>query len=112
MACSPAMRITRLTTMARTGRRTKRSVNFIVWSAAAMPPLSCPSSRAGAWPPHSTLTVFRPRLGAVGRLDGVVDDDGGTRPQLEDAGGDDLLARLHAADDADLIAAAAGELQM
>src|ERR1051325_3341906 len=108
-ACSPAIKITRLTTMARTGRRMNRSVNFIVWSAAAMPPLSCRSSRAAAWPPHSTLTVFRPRLRAVGRLDGVVDDDGGPRPQLEDAGGDDLLARLHPADDADLVAAAAGQ---
>ena len=29
MACNPAMRITRLTTIASTGRRTKRSVNFI-----------------------------------------------------------------------------------
>ena len=29
MACSPAIRITRLTTTARTGRLTKRSVNFI-----------------------------------------------------------------------------------
>src|SRR5712691_8824935 len=29
IACSPAIRITRLTTTARTGRRTKRSVNFI-----------------------------------------------------------------------------------
>src|SRR5262245_5316906 len=48
--CRPAMRITRLTTIASTGRRTKRSVTFI-------------------------LAVLRLRAGVVGRRDRVVHVD-------------------------------------
>ena len=72
MDCSPAMRMTRLTTMARTGRLTKRSVNLH---------LSCPRAwargRCAGW--TSLLTLH-----------------GRPVAELEGAGGHDLLARLHA----------------
>src|SRR6201995_337976 len=83
--CRPPIRIKRVTTIARTGRRMKRSVNF-------------------------TLAVLRLWVRAVCRLDAVVDDDCGTWAELERAGGDDLVARFHAADDRDLIAARAAQL--
>src|SRR5947209_18798007 len=56
------------------------------------------------------LTVLRLRIRAVRRLDAVVDDDGGAWAELEGAGGDDFVARFHAADDRDLIAAGAAQL--
>ena len=65
--CSPAIRMTRLTTIARTGRRMKRSVNFIQLS-----------SGLGA--------------GLFAGLDLVVDLDRGAVAELEDARGHDLLA--------------------
>src|SRR5215831_3720334 len=58
--CSPAIRITRLTTMARTGRRMKRSVSFI-------------------------SAVLGLGGGVVGGLDLVVDQHGGAVAELEDA---------------------------
>src|SRR5262245_9703025 len=106
MDCSPAMRMTRLTTMASTGRRTKRSVSFII----DPPPLSPPvwSSTPHPIPPHvgggerlwrtdlprvpraagcrlstfdsrsSALSVvLQRRLGVVGGLDVVVHLDRG-----------------------------------
>src|SRR6185295_15870686 len=65
--CSPAIRITRLTTIASTGRRTNRSVNFI-------------------------SAVLRLRGRIVRGLHRVVDEHGGAAPQLEHAGRHDLVA--------------------
>src|SRR5262245_59889301 len=90
-AVSPAMRITRLTTSERTGRLTNMSVNFTVGS-----------------PPSSV--VFRLGRGVVRRLDLVVDMDRGAVAELEGPGGHDLLARLEAGEDRDLVAPAAAEL--
>src|SRR5579859_6727113 len=69
MAWMPAMMITRLTTIARTGRRTKMSVNFTA--------------------PSAVLGVRRElRLG----LNRVVDAHRLTVVELEGSGGDDFLA--------------------
>src|SRR5688500_5115186 len=78
--CNPAIRITRLTTMARTGRFTNRSVNRI-------------------------STFLGIRSGRIRRLYGVVDDDRSAIAQLEDAGCDDLFACGHSRQHRDLIAA-------
>src|SRR5262245_56821178 len=78
--CRPAMRITRLTTIARTGRLTKRFVNRMV------------------------LTVLRLRSRAVGRLNLVVDHNGCAVAKFEHAGGDDLFRRFDAREHFDLIA--------
>src|SRR6185503_9739218 len=75
---SPAIRITRLTTIARTGRRTNRSVNFI-------------------------STVLRLGCWVVGWTDLVVHEHGGAVPKLEDAGGDHLLAGLEPGRDGHLV---------
>src|SRR5262249_29887376 len=83
--CSPAMRITRLTTIARTGRLMKRSVNFT-----------------------SALLGLGRRV--VGRLLGVVDLDGRAVAELEDPGRHDFLAGLQAGEDGDLVAAPHAEL--
>src|SRR5262245_16474314 len=65
-ACRPAMMISRLTTIASTGRRKKTSVSFM----------------------SAVLGVgFQPRV----RPDAVVDDDRGVVAQLERAGAHDLL---------------------
>src|SRR5258708_4754958 len=73
------MRITRLTTIARTGRLTKRSVRRI-------------------------LTVLRLRSWLIARLHFVVYENGGAVAQLERARGDDLFARLDPRKNCDLIA--------
>src|SRR5262249_58935363 len=91
IACRPAIRITRLTTTARTGRRTKRSVNFM-----------------GVLP--GPLAVFRLRRRVVGRLRRVVDLDRGARTKLENSGGHDLLAGLQALENGHLVAAPRAEL--
>src|SRR6266508_190930 len=88
IACNPAIRMTRLTTMARTGRLTKRSVNFTV----------------------DPSVIFRLGGRVVGGLDLVVDADGGAVPELEGAGGHDFLACLDARDHRDLVAAGAAQL--
>src|SRR5918992_3061662 len=80
---SPAIRITRLTTIARTGRLTKRSVNRIGCSSV----------------------VFRAGRRIVARLHRVVDEDRGPVPQLEHAGGHHLVARIDAREDRHLVAA-------
>src|SRR6185436_8597593 len=69
--CSPAIRITRLTTIARTGRLTKRSVTRI-----------------------SALLRLRRRL--VRRLNLVIDLNGRSVPKLEDTGSHDLFPGLEA----------------
>src|SRR5206468_2950417 len=84
IACSPAIRITRLTTIARTGRLTNRSVNRIL-----------------------TILGFRSRL-VVG-LNLVVDENGAAVPKLEDSRGDDLFFRLDTGKDCDLITARGAE---
>src|SRR5512144_3262137 len=83
--CSPAIRITRLTTTARTGRLMNRSVNFM-------------------------LAVLRLRCWIVGRLNLVLDRDGGAAAQLENTGRHDLLAGLHAVDDCNLVTARVAQL--
>src|SRR5882724_4759243 len=83
--CTPAIRMIRLTTIARTGRLTKRSVNFM-------------------------SVVLGPRRGAVARLRLVVHQDGRAVSQLEGARGHDLRAGGDARQDRDLIPARAAEL--
>src|SRR5688500_9518513 len=80
--CSPAIRMTRLTTMARTGRLMKRSVNRIGCSSV----------------------VFRPGSRVVPGLNGVVHEDRGAVPQLEHAGCHHLVARVDAVQHGHLIA--------
>src|SRR4029450_1214934 len=86
--CSPAMRITRFTTMASTGRLTNRSVNFMAM----------------------LLAVLRFGRAAVRRLHLVVDMNRCAVPQLEHAGRDDLLTRLHTRQHRNLVAARAAKL--
>src|SRR6266850_6015717 len=69
--CRPAMKMTRLTTIARTGRLTKRSVSRI-------------------------LAILRLRSRLVGRLNLIVDENGRAVPKLEDTGADDLFAWIQA----------------
>src|SRR6185503_11221271 len=88
MACSPAMRITRLTTRARTGRLTKRSVNFKGFASV----------------------VFRLGGGLVPRLRLVPHEHGRARAQLEGARSHDLVAGLEPGEDGDLVAARASQL--
>src|SRR5512140_2221701 len=83
--CRPAITITRLTTIARTGRLMKRSVNRM-------------------------SALLRPRRGVVGRLDRVVDLDRRPRPQLEHARRHDLVARLDPRQDRHLVATRAAQL--
>src|SRR6185437_9144853 len=81
----PSTRIIRLTTVARTGRRMKISVNFTA--------------------PLSVLLVFWPRVGVVARLHRVVDDERRAVVQLDQSGGDDGVAFLDAGQHCHLIAA-------
>src|SRR5262249_49101751 len=83
--CSPAMRITRLTTIARTGRLTKRSVRRIL----------------------IVLGLWR---GFVARLDFVVHENGGTIAKLEGTGTDHLFSALASGEDGDLITARRSKL--
>src|SRR5574341_738385 len=87
MDWSPAMRITRFTTTARTGRLTKTSVNFMAASV-----------------------VFRTGRRVVGGLHVVVHAHGGRVAQLEDARADHLLPGLDAGEDGHLVAAGAAQL--
>src|SRR5215472_10473936 len=83
IACSPAMRMTRFTTIASTGLLTKMSVNLI----ARLSP----------------IRRVRRELGS--RLDLVVHDDGHSVSQLERAARDHLLPRRDALGDRDEVAA-------
>src|SRR3954454_3521871 len=82
--CRPAIRMTRLTTIASTGRLTKRSVNF----------MTC-----------VRLLIFGFGCGAVGRLHLVVHLDGDTIPQFEHSRGHYFLAGVQTRHDRDLISA-------
>src|SRR5437763_6874349 len=110
-AWSPAMRMTRLTTMARTGRLMKRSVSFrvvVAWlRGCEAVGATRPRNDAASQPP---LRVFRFRRRAVARLHRVVDRHRGAGPQLEHARGHHFLARLDAGEHGDLVAARAAEL--
>src|SRR5205809_2327255 len=127
IACKPAIRMTRLTTMARTGRLTKRSVNLTVdplrtWTTIT----GCERSRihfggasgvskgCGAAPLCSrklrALVVLGLGGGIVGGLDLVVDADGGAVAELEGAGGHDFLTGLESRDHRDLVAPGAAQL--
>src|SRR5215510_11533184 len=85
---SPAIRITRLTTTARTGRRTKMSVKRMAMA--------------------SVVLGLRVRL--VRRLHLVVDLDEGAAPELEGAGAHDLGAGRDAGQHRDLVPARGPEL--
>src|SRR5471032_3549386 len=80
----PSTTISRLTTLARTGRLMKMSVKFM----ARIP-----------------LVFLRRRIRVVGRLHLVVDHDRRAVLQLELAAGDHGLAFLDAGQDGDLVAA-------
>src|ERR1019366_5266954 len=79
----PSTRISRLITAASTGRRMKRSVNFMAWDSL----------------------FLRRRVRVACRLHAVVDDDLGAILQLELAAGHDLLAPGNAAKHGHLVAA-------
>src|ERR1019366_6137381 len=79
---SPSTRISRLTTLARTGRRMKMSVKFIACA----------------------LVFLRSRVRAVGWLHRVVDRDRCAVLQFQLAAADDLLALLQTLQDGDLVA--------
>src|SRR5262249_30693582 len=81
----PAIRMTRLTTIARTGRRMKMSVIFI-------------------------LGIRRFGLGGVRRRDVVVHLHRGTAAQLEHARRDDFLPRVHTREHRHLVAARIAQL--
>src|SRR5262249_25124044 len=85
MDCRPAIRITRLTTIARTGRLTNRSVNRI-------------------------LAVLRLRRLLVIRLNLVVDENGSAVAKFKDSGSHDLFTRLDTGKYRDLIAAGGSQL--
>src|SRR4029077_6391163 len=73
--CRPAIRITKLTTIARTGRFMNKSVNFML----------CPR-----------LAIRRFRSWIVLRLNLIVDCDGSAIAQLEHARGHHLVPRIYA----------------
>src|SRR6266513_644321 len=83
----PSTKIVRLTTVARTGRSMKISVNFLICA------------------PRSLVLGFGGRV--VRRLDRVVDDHGHPCAQLDLPGGDHCIAFLDAREDRDLVAARA-----
>src|SRR5215467_7917297 len=83
--CRPAIRITRLTTTARTGRLTNKSVMRI-------------------------SALFRIRSPFVGRLNLVVDENRRTVAKLENARRDDFLLRLNTRQHRNLIAARRAKL--
>src|SRR5258708_4644678 len=89
-AWMPAMTITRLTTIARTGLRMNRSVKEEVFMEGR-----ADESEAAA---GSGVLRFRRDLGI--EREGVVDHDVRAGAQLEDAGGHDHIAGLQAVDDA------------
>src|SRR6267378_2753673 len=84
---SPSTKIVRLTTVARTGRSMKMSVNFLICA---------PRSR-----------VFGLGGRVVRRLDRVVDDHGHPGAQLDLPGGDHRVALLDTREDRDLVPARA-----
>src|ERR1700687_246007 len=94
--CRPAIRMTRLTTIARTGRRMKRSVNFICEMSSSFGP--------------GGSAVFGLRRGGISGLRRVVHLDRGPVAELEYSRGHDLLARLDARHDRDLVSASRSEL--
>src|SRR5689334_24985885 len=79
--CRPAIRITRLTTIARTGRLTNRSVNLIT---------------------PQRLAIFGLRRTVVRGLHLVVDLDRDAVAELEDPRGHDLVARVDSTQDGNL----------
>src|SRR5215831_7195494 len=81
---SPSTSSVRLTTVARTGRSTKMSVNFL---------MGAPS------------LVLGPGRRLVGGLNLVVDDHRHARAQLDLSGGDDGVALVDSGEDRDLVAA-------
>src|SRR5712692_5231697 len=87
IACSPAMTMRRLTTIAMTGRRMKRSVNFIGW-------------------PQLALLVGRLRRHLGGRRQIVVHHHRHSVAQFERAAADHRLARGKPGDHGDEVAPA------
>src|SRR5437867_5709051 len=80
----PSTKIVRLTTVERTGRSMKMSVNFLICA------------------PRSLVLGLRSRI--VRRLDRVVDDHGHPCAQLDLSGSDHRVAFLDAREDRDLVA--------
>src|ERR1700739_4527097 len=101
MACNPAIRITRLTTIANTGRLTNRSVNFTVLSSNAGNPV-------GVRP----LSTFRSAVFGLGawtilRLNRVVDLDRSAVAEPEDTRAHNFVSWVNAGCDSNLIASRA-----
>src|SRR5688572_4899641 len=111
--CSPAMRMTRLTTIARTGRLTNKSVMRMCLFLSDSPKGLCHLiANCLRW--HRALAlssvVFRFRRRVVARLDLVVHEDGAAIAQLEHARRHDLIAWLPSGYHADLVTARSFEL--
>src|SRR5918992_4486848 len=113
--CSPAMRMTRLTTIARTGRLTNKSVSRILFFLLDSPKALCHRysyrrliagcCACGGRALALSSVVFRFRSRVISRLHFVIYEHGGAVAQLEHAGGHDLFARLHSGQHADLVSA-------
>src|SRR2546428_673476 len=101
IACKPAIRITRLTTIARTGRLTNKSVNFMLQSSEGRSRLKqlrrlarYARGTADGGCPHMTFALAVFRLGArvVGGLHCVVDLNRGAVAKPKYSGADNLVA--------------------
>src|SRR5580692_7330057 len=108
----PAIRMRRLTTIARTGRLTNKSVNFMRVPHSALVTLLAFTPLLVELKVSLTvvLTLFGVRFRTIRRLHGVVNLNGCGVAEPEDSGADDFVARIHPGRDRDLIAAAALDL--
>src|SRR5579871_2754969 len=97
IACRPAIKMTRLTTIARTGRLTYKSVNFI-----NTPPRALPVSYRIE---RSDLAVLRLGAGIVLRFYCVVHQYGGAIAQSEGAGTHHLVPGIETRNNAHLVTA-------
>ena len=103
MACRPAIRMTRLTTIARTGRLTKRSVNFMMSSEGADAAFSSRDS-------HEAVLYLSSRalgLAVVGGFHRVVHLNGGSVAQPEHSGTHNFVSGVNSGGDGHLIASRA-----
>src|SRR5712672_818737 len=101
MACNPAIRITRLTTIAKTGRLTNRSVNFTLRSSKGkrrteLTVVSLICSYRLAFVGLRTWIIFR--------LDRVVHFDRSTVAEPEDTRTYNFVSWVNAGGDSNLIA--------
>src|SRR5579872_4867 len=107
MACRPAMRITRLTTIASTGRFTNRSVNFIETSCLASSYTE--TSRSAFCDCQLRLAFCGIWIRTILRLNRIIYLDRSGIAQPENSGADNLIAGVYPGNHSHLIAPAAFE---